>query len=237
VRGRDVAAVIMETIPATYGFPLPAPGYLAEVKRMCERHGALYIADEVQTGLMRTGELWAITKHGVVPDLLVTGKGISGGMYPISAVLVSEQAAGWLTEDGFGHMSTFGGAELGCVAALKTLEITCRPEVRSMVHYIAGLFTQGLRHIQGQCPDWFTGIRQDGLVMGLEFDHPQGAKFVMKRLYEAGVWAIFSTLDPRVLQFKPGVLMTPSLCEELLDRVEVAVGKAAADARPGRRRP
>src|SRR4249920_2827818 len=237
LRGQDVAAVIMETIPATYGFPLPAPGYLAGVKRLCERHGALYIADEVQTGLMRTGELWAITKHGVVPDLLVTGKGISGGMYPISAVLVSEQAAGWLTEDGFGHMSTFGGAELGCVAALKTLEITCRPEVRSMVHYIAALFTQGLRHIQGQCPDWFTGIRQDGLVMGLEFDHPQGAKFVMKRLYEAGVWAIFSTLDPRVLQFKPGVLMTPSLCEELLDRVEVAVGKAAADARPGRRRP
>jgi acetylornithine/succinyldiaminopimelate/putrescine aminotransferase len=237
LRGQDVAAVIMETIPATYGFPLPAPGYLAEVKRMCERHGALYIADEVQTGLMRTGELWAITKHGVVPDLLVTGKGISGGMYPISAVLVSEQAAGWLTEDGFGHMSTFGGAELGCVAALKTLEITCRPEVRSMVHYIAALFTEGLRRIRGQWPDWFTGIRQDGLVMGLEFDHPQGAKFVMKRLYEAGVWAIFSTLDPRVLQFKPGVLMTPSLCEELLDRVEVAVGQAAADARPGRRRP
>ena len=94
LRGQDVAAVIMETIPATYGFPLPAPGYLAEVKRLCERHGALYIADEVQTGLMRTGELWAITKHGVVPDILVTGKGISGGMYPISAVLVSEQAAG-----------------------------------------------------------------------------------------------------------------------------------------------
>jgi acetylornithine/succinyldiaminopimelate/putrescine aminotransferase len=186
---------------------------------------------------MRTGELWAITKHGVVPDLLVTGKGISGGMYPISAVLVSGPAAGWLTEDGFGHMSTFGGAELGCVAALKTLEITCRPEVRSMVHYISGLFTQGLRRIQGACPDWFAGIRQDGLVMGLEFDHPQGAKFVMKRLYEAGVWAIFSTLDPRVLQFKPGVLMTPALSEELLDRVEVAVGKAATDARPGRRRP
>ncbi len=138
LRGRDVAAVIMETIPATYGFPLPAPGYLAGVKRLCERYGALYIADEVQTGLMRTGELWAITKHGVSPDILVSGKGISGGMYPISVVLATEAAAGWLTEDGFAHMSTFGGAELGCVAALKTLEITCRPEVRSMVHYIAG---------------------------------------------------------------------------------------------------
>ena len=234
LRGRDVAAVIMETIPATYGFPLPAPGYLAEVKRLAERYGALYIADEVQTGLMRTGELWAISKHGVVPDILVSGKGISGGMYPVSVVLATETAAGWLTEDGFAHMSTFGGAELGCVAALKTLEITCRPEVRSMVHYIAALFTQGLWHIQAQCPDWFTGIRQDGLVMGLEFGHPQGAKFVMKRLYEHGVWAIFSTLDPRVLQYKPGILLTPGLCEELLERTEVAIGQARDDAAGGR---
>jgi len=229
--------VIMETIPATYGFPLPDPGYLAGVKRLCEAHGALYIADEVQTGLMRTGELWAISKHGVVPDILVTGKGISGGMYPISAVLVSEAAAGWLSEDGFAHMSSFGGAELGCVAALKTLEITCRPEIRSMVHYIADLIGAGCRKIQANYPDWFVGIRQDGLVMGLEFDHPRGAQFVMRRLYEAGVWAIFSTLDPRVLQYKPGVLMTPALCEELLDRTEHAIGLAARDARSGRSQP
>jgi acetylornithine/succinyldiaminopimelate/putrescine aminotransferase len=236
LRGRDVAAVIMETIPATYGFPLPAPGYLAGVKRLCERYGALYIADEVQTGLMRTGELWAISKHGVVPDILVSGKGISGGMYPVSVVLATEAAAAWLSEDGFAHMSTFGGAELGCVAALKTLEITCRPEVRSMVHYIADTFTAGLARIQATCPDWFTGIRQDGLVMGLEFGHPQGAKFVMKRLYENGVWAIFSTLDPRVLQYKPGILLTPAVCEELLERTEVAIGKARDDAAKGGRR-
>ena len=236
LRGRDVAAVIMETIPATYGFPLPAPGYLAGVKKLCERYGALYIADEVQTGLMRTGELWAISKHGVNPDILVSGKGISGGMYPVSVVLASEAAAGWLTEDGFAHMSTFGGAELGCVAALKTLEITCRPEVRSMVHYIAGMFTDGLGKIRAQYPDWFTGVRQDGLVMGLEFGHPQGAKFVMKRLYENGVWAIFSTLDPRVLQYKPGILLTPAVCEELLERTEVAIAKARDDAAKGARR-
>ena len=239
LRGRDAAAVIMETIPATYGFPLPAPGYLEGVKRLCEQHGALYIADEVQTGLMRTGELWAISKHGIAPDILVTGKGISGGMYPVSAVLVSDAAAGWLSEDGFAHMSTFGGAELGCVAALKTLEITGRPEIRSMVFYIADLLGTGLRRIQRAYPDWFTGIRQNGLVMGLEFGHPQGAKYVMKRLYENGVWAIFSTLDPRVLQFKPGLLMTPELCEELLDRVAVAIGAARDDAvgAAGRRQP
>jgi hypothetical protein len=70
--------------------------------------------------------------------------------------------------------------------------------------------------------------------MGLEFGHPQGAKFVMKRLYENGVWAIFSTLDPRVLQYKPGILLTPGLCEELLERTEVAIGKARDDIAKGR---
>lgn len=230
LRGRDVAAVIMETIPATYGFPLPEPGYLRGVKALCERYDALYIADEVQTGLMRTGELWAITKDGIEPDIMVTGKGISGGMYPIACVLVNERSAGWLTEDGFGHISTFGGAELGCIAALKSLEICSRPETRSMVHYIADFIGRRLRDIQRTYPDWFTGIRQNGVIFGLEFNDPQGAKLVMRHLYENGVWAIFSTLDPQVLQFKPGILMKPELAEELLDRTEVAIGKACHEA-------
>ncbi len=229
LRGRDVAGVILETIPATYGFPLPDPGYLEGVKRLCEKYDALYIADEVQTGLMRTGELWGITKHGIEPDILVTGKGISGGMYPIAAVLVSERASGWLDEDGFGHISTFGGAELGCIAALKALEICNRAETRSMVHYIADFIGRGLRDIQATYPDWFVGIRQNGVVMGLEFARPQGAKAVMKRLYENGVWAIFSTLDPRVLQYKPGILLKPEVAEELLDRTEVGIALARED--------
>jgi acetylornithine/succinyldiaminopimelate/putrescine aminotransferase len=235
LRGRDVAAVIMESIPATYGFPLPRPGYLEAVKRLCETYGTLYIADEVQTGLMRTGELWCISKHGFSPDLLVTGKGLSGGLYPIAAVLVSEACAGWLTEDGFAHMSTFGGAELGCIAAMKTLEICSRPETRSMVHYLADFLREGLEQIRADHPDWLVGIRQDGLVIGLEFDHPRGAMHVTKALYDHGVWAIFSTLDPRVLQFKPGLLLTPSLAEELLDRLAVAVARARDEVmRPGR---
>ena len=63
-------------------------------------------------------------------------------------------------------------------------------------------------------------------MIGLEFDHPEGAKFVMRELYENGVWAIFSTLDPRVLQFKPGLLMEPALCHDVLERLESAVGRA-----------
>ena len=225
-----VAAVIMETIPATYGFPLPEPGYLETVKSLCDRHGTLYIADEVQTGLMRTGELWGITKHGIDPDIIVTGKGLSGGMYPISAVIVNERSSGWLGQDGFAHMSTFGGAEVGCIAAMVTLDICSRPSTRLAVHHAADVIGHGLRRIQASYPDWLTGIRQNGLVIGLEFNHPEGAKYVMKHLYANGVWAIFSTLDPRVLQYKPGLLVSPALVEELLDRTALAIGRSRDEA-------
>jgi acetylornithine/succinyldiaminopimelate/putrescine aminotransferase len=235
LKGRDVAAVIMETIPATYGFPMPLEGYLPAVKQLCERYDALYIADEVQTGLMRTGSLWGITKYGVTPDIMVIGKGITGGMYPISCCVVSERAGAWLKEDGFAHMSTAGGAELGCIVALKVLEITQRPEVASMVGYISDFIRAGLDAILGLYPDFFTGIRQHGVIMGLEFNHPEGAKPVMRRLYENGVWAIFSTLDPRVLQFKPGILMTQDLSEDLLRRVETAIGLAREDVMGAKR--
>lgn len=236
LRGRDVAAVIMETIPATYGFPMPAVGYLPAVKALCERYDALYIADEVQTGLMRCGELWGCMRYGVEPDIMVTGKGISGGMYPIACTLISEKCSGWLREDGFGHISTMGGAELGCLVAMKTLEIVQRPEVRAMVHFIADYLRAGLDQILSEHPEFFIGIRQHGVVMGLEFNHPQGAKYVMKWLYQNGVWAIFSTLDPRVLQFKPGLLMTQPEAEELLRRFEIAVEQAADEVMGKRRR-
>lgn len=222
----DAACVIMETVPATYGFPMPQDGYLQAIKQMCEKTGTLYVADEVQTGLMRCGRMWGVETYGIQPDILVTGKGLSGGIYPIAAVVVSKSAAGWLFEDGFAHMSSFGGAELGCIAASKVLEICQRPEVHSIVEYISRHLGYGLRLIQEQYADFFVGIRQRGTVMGLEFDHPEGAMYVMKALYQHGVWAIFSTLDPRVLQFKPGILCDKELCDDILNRVDTGVAQA-----------
>jgi acetylornithine/succinyldiaminopimelate/putrescine aminotransferase len=230
----DAACVIMETIPATYGFPMPKPGYLNAIKEACEKVGTLYIADEVQTGLMRTGEMWGIETYGVNPDILVTGKGLSGGIYPIAAAVVSEKAGKWLSEDGFGHMSSFGGAELGCLAAAKVLEICSRPETRSQVHYISAYLANGLRQVQQNYPDFFIGIRQRGIVMGLEFNHDQGAVYVMKHLYQNGIWAIFSTLDKRVLQFKPGLLIDREMCDEILTRLDTSLAQAQAEVFGGR---
>jgi putrescine aminotransferase len=226
LKGGDVAAVIIETVPATYGFPLPEAGYLQGVRELCTRYGALYVADEVQTGLGRTGNLWCVDTYGVTPDILVTAKGLSGGIYPIGAVLVNDQAAGWMEEDGFGHISTFGGAELGCRVASTVLEITTRDSVVQNVRTMSAYFTEQLRAIQNQSNGFFTEVRQAGLVMGLKFDHPQGAVFVSNALYQNGVWAIFSGLDPSVLQFKPGILIDKSMADEVLDILKRSIDQA-----------
>ena len=227
LRNEDVACVIIETIPATYGFPLPETGYLAAVKSLCEKYGTLYVADEVQTGLMRTGKLWGIEHYGVEPDILVTSKGLSGGIYPIAATVVSKKAGQWMNEDGMAHISTFGGSELGCIVAMKVLEISQREEVVQNVNFVSRYLRYELEKIKQRNSDFFTGIRQLGVVMGLEFGHPQGAKQVMSSLYENGVWAIYSMLDNRVLQFKPGLLCDKNYCDDLLERCELGIKQAA----------
>jgi acetylornithine/succinyldiaminopimelate/putrescine aminotransferase len=224
--GRDVAALIIETIPATYGFPMPDDGYLPACKALCQKYGTVYIADEVQTGLMRTGEMWGWQSYGVQPDIYVTAKGLSGGLYPISAAVVDERCGDWLNIDGAAHITTTGGAELGCIVALKVLEMLQRPAVVANVAAVTEFFADGMAEMMRRHGDIFSGVRQKGVVLGLEFDHPEGAVHVSRALYEHGVWAIFSSLDKRVLQFKPGVLLSVDLCEEILDRFDAAMPRA-----------
>ncbi len=222
LRGGDIAAVLMETIPATYGFPLPDPAYLPGVKALCEQYGALYVADEVQTGLGRSGKLWAIEHYGVAPDILVTGKGLSGGMYPMAAALLTPAAGKWLHEDGWAHVSTFGGAEIGCVVASRVLDITTRPETVTAVDRVAGRIGAGLQEIRQRNP-FLTEIRQLGVIMGLRFDHPQGAMLMMRQLYDRGVWAFFAGFDYSVLQLKPGFFIDDEYCDAFLQRFEDAL--------------
>jgi acetylornithine/succinyldiaminopimelate/putrescine aminotransferase len=224
--GNDVAALIMETIPATYGFPMPRPGYLEACRALCTKHGAMYIADEVQTGLMRTGRMWGWQAYGIQPDIMVTAKGLSGGLYPISACLVNERAGNWLNEDGAAHISTSGGAELGCVVGHKVIEMLERPELAANVQSVTRFFAEGMQEMMSRHGDIFSGVRQKGVVLGLEFNHPEGAMHVSRALYENGVWAIFSSLDKRVLQWKPGVLLQAAMCEEILDRFDAAMPRA-----------
>ncbi len=219
--GRDVALVMMETIPATYGFPLPAPGYLPAVKALCEKYGTLYLADEVQTGLGRTGFAWGVEAFGVVPDMLVTGKGLSGGLYPMAAVVMSERCGAWLRDNGWGHVSTFGGADLGCLVALKALEMSTAQTTLNNVRARSEQLRAGLEKLMPRFP-FFAEIRQQGLVMGLRFTDSQHGQGMMRALYENGIWAISAGFDESVIQFKPGLLVDAAYIDEVLRRFEDA---------------
>ena len=227
LKGGDIAALIMETIPATYGFPMPKEGYLNACRHLCTKYGTMYIADEVQTGLMRTGNMWGWQTYGIQPDVMVTAKGLSGGLYPISAALLNEKAGGWLHEDGAAHISTSGGAELGCVVAHKVIEMLVRPEVRSNVQFVADFMRDSMAEMMQRHGDIFTGVRQKGVILGLEFGNSgENAVAVSRALYEHGVWAIFSSLDKRVLQWKPGALLSVDMCQEIMDRFDAAMPRA-----------
>ncbi len=224
LEGREVAAVLMETIPATYGFPVPSGGYLAGVKALCERFGTLYVADEVQTGLGRTGHLWGIEAWGVEPDILVTGKGLSGGLYPISAIVMTREVGAWLADQGWAYVSTFGGAEPGCRVATAVLDICSRPEVLAGARRLAERVAAGLAQIRRR-RSFLVGVRQKGLVIGLETAGELGAMQLSRALYEKGVWAMFSGYAPSVLQFKVGLRMDDETCDRLLQRLDAALAE------------
>ena len=234
LKSGDVAAFIIETIPATYGFPMPKEGYLKACQALCRQYGVKFIADEVQTGLMRTGVMWGWQGYGLRPDIFVSGKGLGGGLYPISVCMVTGECGRWLTEDGAAHISTAGGAELGCLVGHHVLEMLQRPEVVSNVYSVADFFARGMAEMLQRHGDIFVGVRQRGVVLGLEFSHPEGAVAVSRALYENGVWAIFSSLDKRVLQFKPGLVLEVNLCQEILDRFDAAMPRARQLLKPTR---
>jgi putrescine aminotransferase len=223
----DVATVLAEVIPATAGFPLPPDGFYPAVRDLCDRHDALLVADEVQTGLGRSGGVWAIERFGVDPDVLVTGKGLSGGLYPMSAALLSDRAGAWLTEDGWGYVSTFGGSDLGCEVARTALALSTAPATLERVAHTSERFAAGFDRIAADHP-FLAEVRRCGVIMALRFDDRMGAITMAKALYDAGVWAMFAGFDPSALQWKPGLLVDDVWVDEALDRFERAITEVEA---------
>lgn len=223
LKKEDVAAVIIESILATYGFKIPDTGYLKEVKTLCEKYGTLYIADEVQTGLMRTGKMWSIDHEGFVPDMLVTAKGFSGGVYPIACTVLNEKAAKWLFEAGRMHGSTTGGSEIGCMVALKMLEITMRETTVETIHKNTRRMTEFADDMKEKTGGFLKGYSQRGVIMGMEFEVEDASRSVTPELFKHGVWAHNSRLRPHVLQFKLGLLADDDYMAELFDKMEKGI--------------
>ncbi len=229
--GADTAAVLLETIPATLGMPIAPPGYFGELRQLCDRHGALLILDEVQSGLGRTGKVWAIEHWTdpadpgscVEPDILVTGKGLSGGVYPIAATCYREELNPFMHANPFIHVSTFGGAEVGCVVAQTVLDLTSDPAFLRRVDELAVRLSSGFQQLQERYPESLVEVRQRGLMIGLVFPDDTCGPMMTKLLYEEGVLGIYANNDQRVLQFLPPLVMSDLEAEETLGALDRAL--------------
>jgi len=221
------AAVLLETVPATYGILVPEEGYLAQVRELCDRQGVLLIADEVQTGLGRTGEMWAVQHYGVQPDILVTGKGLSGGIYPITATCLRAELEEVFQPDPFIHISTFGGSEIGCHVALKVLEITADPAFLAHVRYIAGQFSAGFEKLYEKYPRLLVSLRQLGMMMGIEMVNEYCGPIFSRAAFNAGLISVYANNDTRVAQLLPPLIVTEEHAGEILVRIDHALAGVA----------
>lgn len=164
------AALIVEPIQGEGGIVVPPPGYLVGAQALCQQHGVLFVVDEIQTGLGRTGELFACTEEEVSPDVLLLAKALGGGIVPIGACLSTEKA---YTEDfALKHSSTFAANSLACRVGLRVLEMLTHSggSLLAEVRGKGAILEAGLRELQQKYPQLIKTVRGRGLMLGLEFN-------------------------------------------------------------------
>lgn len=216
----DTAAVIFETIPATLGITIPPEDYYAYMRKLCDERGIIMIADEVQTGLGRCGAVWGMDTYSVIPDIIITGKGLSGGIYPMSATIYSDKLNSFFHNNPFIHISTFGGAEVGCGAALKVLEILTRVDFLLHVKSVAAVFEKGFAELKTKHPKLIVETRQRGLMMGIKMANEMCGPLMTVAGFEHGILTVYANNDSSVSQILPPLIIKKEEAEEVIDRLD-----------------
>jgi putrescine aminotransferase len=212
----ETSCVLLEASPAQLGFPVPEPGYFETVRNICDDKGAVFILDEVQTGLGSSGRFWLWQQQGVVPDIMTTAKGLGGGIIPNAALLMAPAIMDWFLDTEFPHMSTFGGNELGCVATATVCDITSRPEFSENVLRLIEQFREGFANAP-------FSVNQVGLCMGLVSETMDSYEMTRK-LFEAGVLVLPAHYDARAIEFRPILILDEDEAETIIETVRGVLG-------------
>lgn len=196
----DVAAIIVEPVQGEGGYVVPPPGWLAELRELCDQHGIVLIADEVQTGAGRTGTMWACEYERIAPDILLAGKGLASGM-PLAAIIARSPIMQWTPGK---HGSTFGGNPVACAAALATLDILQDGAIQNAATIGASLLAdlQTLRHRQHA----ITAVHGRGLMIGIDFVSAEFATAVEQECFRRGLLVL--TCGDRSLRIAPPLTIT-----------------------------
>jgi 4-aminobutyrate aminotransferase len=201
VPANEIAAIFVEPIQGEGGYVVPEPDFLPRLRRLCDEHGILLVADEIQSGMGRTGKWWAIEHWGVEPDVLLAAKGIASGL-PLGAMIARSELMSWPAG---AHGSTFGGNPVSCAAALVTIRLIER-------EYMANAAARGKQLIEGlQQLVWrhdriVRDVRGKGLMIGIEFDSGRTANAVEEECFQRGLLVL--TAGEVVVRVSPALSLT-----------------------------
>ena len=219
LRNPDVCAFLVEPIQGEAGIKLPDDGYLSKAYALCQKHHVLFIADEIQTGIGRTGKLLACDHDGVRPDVLILGKALSGGVLPVSAVLADDEIM--LTIKPGEHGSTFGGNPLACAVAMAALDVVKEEGLAENAAVMGELFRAGLRQLQKQFPGIILVVRGRGLLNAVEIIEQtdgRSAWDLCVALKDGGLLA--KPTHGHIIRFAPPLIITEVQMQESLNIIE-----------------
>ncbi|HMN10798.1 MAG TPA: ornithine--oxo-acid transaminase [Bellilinea sp.] len=206
----NTAAFMVEPIQGEGGVLIPPKGYLKKVAAICKKHNVLFMADEIQTGLGRTGKLFAAQHDGVRPDVTIIGKALSGGFYPVSAVLSDPEILG-LFKPGE-HGSTFGGSPLACAVAREALKVIVDEKLVENSAKLGDYFVKKLKEIKSK---HVKEVRGRGLLIGVELKpEAKGARRFCEALQEKGILA--KETHDNIIRFAPPLIITQAEIDGVL---------------------
>ncbi|MFZ0450377.1 MAG: aspartate aminotransferase family protein [Desulfatiglandaceae bacterium] len=216
----DTAAVLLEPVQGEGGIIPADEDYLRSLREVCDQNEILLIFDEVQTGFGRTGKMFCAEHSGVVPDIMVLAKSLSGGIYPISCAVFTEDISDFLMTHPFVIINSFGGTSLACLVALATIEYIEKNDLPARAHNMGERFMAGLNIIREKYPDLVVDVRGKGLMLGMEFlDDSIGPRMVYQ-LRKNGVITIYTFNNPRIIRIMPTLVITEQEVDVVLDALE-----------------
>lgn len=201
--GEDVAAVILEPIQGEGGIILPPENYLKQVRELCDKYGALLIFDEVQTGMGRTGKMFAAELYDVVPDIICLAKAFGGGVMPAGAIVARESVFKSWFDNPFMHTTTFGGNPLACAAAISTIGVLLEEKLPERAAEVGEYFLNGLREAAIGHLDKVQEIRGQGLMIGIEFHKDEIGYEVSKGMFDRGVLVAGTLVNSKTIRIEP----------------------------------
>jgi putrescine aminotransferase len=230
--GVDVAGVVLEPVQGEAGGIVPPDDFFPRARELCTRYGALLIADEVQTGMGRTGTMWGVDHWDVVPDIMCLGKALGGGVMPLSAFVSTAKIWEVMIPNPIIHSTTFGGNPLACVAGIAAITVTLDENLPAQAATKGDYLLTALRALKAKYPDVLADVSGRGLLVGMEFPVQEIGWQVASNLFKRGVLVAGTYSKAQTIRLEPALNTPMPLLEEVVTRIEDTFKDVARSLRP-----